>query len=352
MITRIPVFLLSGFLGSGKTTLLKALLDDARFANTAVVMNEFGAIGLDHLMLERGSDSVVLLDSGCICCTLSDSVHETLADLYFRRSRGELPPFDRVVIETTGLADPAPILNTLLGNRLVTDHYRFEAAVVTVDAERALGNMASNPEVEKQMAVADRIVLTKLDVAEAGEDLRSRIAQWNPQAQVLESRHGDAALVAFAPASIPRVPVETTGFQHHGAHHASHHHHGNASHHGAEIASYSFILEPPISWAGLAAWTRLATESFADRLLRCKGLLQVADGGEIVFLQGVQGIFHFSERLKHWPDDDHRSRLVCIGRSLDEAQLRASLRALHLPAGSDPYLTLPDLELANQRNKL
>jgi G3E family GTPase len=340
---RIPVFLLSGFLGSGKTTLLKALLGDARFANTAVVMNEFGAIGLDHLMLERGSDSVVLLESGCICCTLSDSVHETLADLYFRRTRGELPPFDRVVIETTGLADPAPILNTLLGNRLVTDHYRFEAAVVTVDSQHALGNMAANPEVEKQIAVADRLVLTKLDVAEAKADLRSRIAHLNREARVLESRQGDAALEAFAPASIPRVLAEAAPSQHH-------HGHSHASPHGEEIASFSFILEQPISWAGLAAWTRLATETFADRLLRCKGLLQVADGGEIVFLQGVQGIFHFSERLKHWPDDDHRSRLVCIGRSLDEAKLRASLQALYLPAGSDPYLTLPELEPANQRN--
>ncbi len=342
MNTRIPVFLLSGFLGSGKTTLLKALLGDARFANTAVVMNEFGAIGLDHLMLERGSDSVVLLDSGCICCTLSDSVHETLADLYFRRTRGELPPFERVVIETTGLADPAPILNTLLGNRLVTDHYRLEAAVVTVDARHALGNMAANPEVEKQIAVADRIVLTKLDVAEAGAALCSRIAQLNPQAQVLGSRNGDAALGAFAPAPIQRIRVEAVPSPHHA--------HTHASPHGAEMGSCSFILDQRISWAGIAAWTRLATETFAERLLRCKGLLQVAEGGEIVFLQGVQGIFHFSERLKHWPDADHRSRLVCIGRSLDEAQLRASLQAFYLPAGSDPYVTLPDLELANQRN--
>lgn len=347
--SRIPVFLLSGFLGSGKTTLLKELLADPGFSNTAVVMNEFGAIGLDHLMLERGSDSVVLLESGCICCTLSDSVHETLADLYFRRTRRELLPFERVVIETTGLADPAPILNTLLGNRLVTDHYRLEATVVTVDAEHALGNMAANPEVEKQIAVADRIVLTKIDLAgaAAGAALRSRMANLNREAEVLESRHGDAALGAFAPASIPRICVEAVPLPRHVLHHALTHTH--ASPHGTEMGSCSFILEQPISWAGIAAWTRLATETFAEHLLRCKGLLQVA-GGDIIFLQGVQGIFHFSERRKCWPDEDHRSRLVCIGRSLDEAQLRASLQAFYLPAGSDPYVTLTDLDLANQRN--
>lgn len=310
----IPVFLLSGFLGSGKTTLLKALLAHPELANTAVVMNEFGEIGLDHVMLERGDDSVVLLEAGCICCTLSGSVHETLADLYFRRVRGEIPPFERVVIETTGLAEPAPIMNTLLGNRLVTDHYRLEATVVTVDAEHALASLASYPEVEKQVAVADRIVLTKVDATHAPEELRSAVARLNPQAELLESRRGDAALAAFA-ARASGLQVDRPRTTHH--------------HHGSSMQSHSFVLEHPISWAGLAEWTRLAREQWGGRLVRCKGLLAV-DTGEIVSLQGVQGTFHFSERLKAWPDEDHRSRLVCIGRDLDAAELRASMRAFEL----------------------
>ena len=131
---RLPVSLLTGFLGSGKTLLLNHLLGQPRFANTAVIVNEFGEIGLDHVLVQPGTDNVVLLEAGCLCCTIADSLHETLADLHFRRVRGELPPFERVLIETTGLADPAPILNTLLGHKLVTDVYRLDAVVVTVDA--------------------------------------------------------------------------------------------------------------------------------------------------------------------------------------------------------------------------
>ena len=161
----VPVFLLSGFLGSGKTTLLNRLLEHPAFTNTAVIVNEFGEIGLDHLLIAQSSDNVVLLEGGCLCCTIADSLHETLADLNFRKVRGEIPAFERVIIETTGLADPAPILNTLLGHRLVTDHYRLEAVIVAVDALHALANISDAPEVALQIAVADRLIITKCDIA-------------------------------------------------------------------------------------------------------------------------------------------------------------------------------------------
>lgn len=339
----VPLYLLSGFLGSGKTTLLNTLLKAPQFANTAVVVNEFGEIGLDHLLVERSRDSVVLLDAGCLCCTISDSLHETLADLNFRKVRGEVPAFERVVIETTGLADPAPILNALLGNRLVTDHYRLDAVVVAVDAQHALAQLEAHPEVAKQIAVADRAVLTKLDLADAPEELLERVARLNPGAVLLESRRGSAAPLAFAPGDPVRVrdwPADVAVVRHH----ASHQRPADVNRHDERIRAHCFWLERAVSWAGLAAWSRIAAAAFGDRLLRCKGLLRIADTGEIVFVQGVQRVFHAPERLREWPDPDHRSRIVCIARDVDEAELRAALRALELPAGSDPNITLAELE--------
>ena len=335
---RLPVFLLTGFLGSGKTSLLNALLNTKAFANTAVIINEFGEIGLDHLLIATSTDNVVLLEAGCLCCTIADSLHETLADLNFRRVRGEVPPFERVVIETTGLADPAPIFNTLLGHPLVTEHYRLDTVVASVDGQHALVDIERQPEVVKQIAAADRLVVTKTDIAEPAdiERLKSRLAQLNPAAELHESRGGSAALAAFAPGHAHRV--------HATAHQAPAHPHGqHVNRHDEHIRAHCFMLDGAVSWSGVAAWCRIAAETFGDRLLRCKGLLEIAESGEIVFLQGVQRVFHRPERLAAWPDDDHRPRLVCITRDVDEAELRRSLRALKLPAGADPDTTLAHL---------
>ena len=163
---RIPVYLLTGFLGSGKTTLLNAALRDPALANTAVVVNELGDIGLDHLIVAQASDNVVLLDAGCLCCINPGALHETLADLVARRARGEIPAFERVIVETSGAADPAPLLHVLLGHPLVTPDYRLAAVVCTVDAEHFLSSRKDHPELDKQVAMADRIVITKRDVAD------------------------------------------------------------------------------------------------------------------------------------------------------------------------------------------
>jgi len=330
---RVPIFLLTGFLGSGKTTLLNALLKAPEFANTAVIVNEFGEIGLDHFLIERSQDNVVLLEAGCLCCTIADSLHETLADLNFRKVRGDIPAFARVVIETTGLADPAPILNTLLGNRLVTDHYRLEGVVVTVDAQHALSELVAHAESVKQVAVADRLVVTKLDMVAMPAALRDRLAALNPRAGVIESREGAAALPAFAPIDAHRVAAEPA------AERADQHHHASdVNRHDAHVRAHCFVVEDPASWAGVAAWWRVTTEICGDRLLRCKGILKIRDTSEIVFVQGVQRVFHRPERLAGWPDADHRSRLVCITRDVDADDLRVALDALQLPPGSDPGL--------------
>ena len=329
--------LLTGFLGSGKTLLLNSLLKAPGFSNTAVIVNEFGEIGLDHVLVQSSTDNVVLLEAGCLCCTIADSLHETLADLNFRRVRGEVPPFERVVIETTGLADPAPILNTLLGNKLVTEHYRLDAVVVTADAVHALEELERHREVAKQIAVADRLVITKTDVAPAARlaAVKTRLAQLNARAQVFESSRGSAALAAFSPGDplqARSIPVE------------EHHHQGHdVNLHDEHIRAHCFVLDGPVSWSGVAAWCRIVIEQLGDRLLRCKGLVEIADSGEVVFLQGVQRVFHTPERLPRWPDADQRSRLVCITRDVDEAELRRTLPALKLPAGSDPNIRFADL---------
>jgi G3E family GTPase len=342
-VDRVPVFLLTGFLGSGKTTLLNAVLKAPAFANTAVIVNEFGAIGLDHFLIEQSRDSVVLLEAGCLCCTIADSLHETLADLNSRKVRGDVPAFTRVIVETTGLADPAPILNTLLGNRLVTDHYRLEALVATVDAQHAVAELAAHSEVAKQIAVADRLVVTKLDLVAFPEELRARLNELNPRAPVIESQAGAAALEAFAPLDHHRLTAEPAWEADH-----PHGHTLDVNRHDANIRAHCFTVEDPASWAGLAAWCRLVSATYGDQLLRCKGLLRIRDTNEIIFIQGVQRIFHRPERLREWPDRDPRSRLVCITRDVDEAELRQTLDALQLPPGSDP--DLPLFQRSDRRN--
>ena len=319
--SQIPIHVLSGFLGSGKTTLLNLLLKRSEFANTAVVVNEMGEIGLDHLLIAQSSDSVVLLDGGCLCCTVADSLHETLAALHSRAVRGEIPPFERVIVETTGVANPAPILNTLLGNRLVTDHYHFEALVVTVDAQNAAATVDVHPESRKQVVLADRLIWTKLDLAQLDDGLEARIRHLNPTAERFNSCDHPAVARALGPAKRHRVPVPIGIRTVPGSALL-------ATSHDARLRSRAFVLAAPPSWSGIATWWRLVSESLGERLLRSKGLLEIADTGEVVFVQTVQKVFHRPERLPRWPDDDHRSRLVCITYDVDPQVLESTLDAL------------------------
>jgi G3E family GTPase len=188
----IPVNLLTGFLGSGKTTLLSRLLASPQLARTAVLINEFGEVGLDHLLLDTIDEDAVLLQSGCICCTIRGDLRDAIRSLYDRRERGVIPPFDRLVIETTGLADPTPIISTLLADPVVKHHFRLGTVVTTVDAVNGLQHLAENPESVKQVAVADRIVLTKADIADqpVAEKVRAALRHLNPTAPVLDAQSG------------------------------------------------------------------------------------------------------------------------------------------------------------------
>ena len=322
-VLKTPVFLLTGFLGSGKTTLLNRALKDPALANTAVVVNELGEIGLDQAVIAQATDNVVLLDAGCLCCANTGALHETLADLDGRRARGEIPPFERVIIETSGAADPAPLLNVLLGHPLVTGAYAFEATVCTVDAQHFLASRTEYPELDKQAAIAERLCVTKRDLADPSETLLF-LKQFNPQAEILDS---PAALfssyegtrkyqVSFMGPIKPRT-------------------------HFSGIRAHAFRPPPPITWAGWAAWSRLAREEFGARLIRVKGLLQIEE--TIAFVQGVQGVFHPPQRFKDWPDADHGNRLVCISRDIPEEDIALTLAALNTPAGTQAIYSMREL---------
>jgi G3E family GTPase len=324
-VNRTPVFLLTGFLGSGKTTLLNQALKDPALANTAVVVNELGEIGLDNVMIAQATDNVVLLDAGCLCCANTGALHETLADLDGRRARGEIPRFERVIIETSGAADPAPLLNVLLGHPLVTAAYAFEATVCAIDAQHFLTSRTEYPELDKQAAIAERFYITKRDLADASAVL-DFVSQLNPEAQVLDT---PAALFStWAKARKYKVSLNTGGKI-------------GSREHFSGIRAHAFRPAPPITWAGWSAWSRLARDEFGARLIRVKGLLQMEDS--IAFVQGVQGVFHPPQRFGEWPDADHGNRLVCISRDLAEEDIALTLPALNTPAGTQAHYSMQEL---------
>ena len=324
--SRIPVFLLTGFLGSGKTTLLNAALREPALANTAVVVNELGEIGLDQLVLAQATDNVVLLDAGCLCCANTGALQETLADLLHRRTRGEVPPFERVVIETSGAADPAPLLQVLLGHPLVVSDYRLAAVVCTVDAQHFLDSREQHAEPDKQAAMADRLMITKRDLADP-DPVAAFLGELNPEAELV-----DDAASAFGTPNRPRRPL--------GALIGPLRRHGRPS----GIRSWSFRPGPTVTWAGWAAWSQQVAAAFGPRLLRVKALLQMTETGEIALLQGVQGVFHPPQRFRDWPDADHANRLVCIARDVDEAALVATLPVLATAAGTLVHVSIDDLQ--------
>jgi len=324
---KIPVFLLTGFLGAGKTTLLNAALRDPRLANTAVVVNELGEIGLDNLIIAEATDNVVLLDAGCLCCTNTGALHETLGDLAARRAAGALPPFERVIIETSGAADPAPLLNVLLGHPIVTGSYRLVATVCVLDAQHFAAARLQYPELDKQAALAERIFISKRDLADPAPVLRT-LEALNPGAEIVES-----FAAAFASGDYARKPLGSL-FER-----------GPIRPHGRDggIRAWSFRPPDSVTWAGWSAWSRFVAAEFGARLLRVKGLLRMQDTGEVVFVQGVQGVFHRPQRFADWPGDARGNRLVCIARDLKESQIEATLPALSTAAGTQASYSTEDL---------
>jgi G3E family GTPase len=319
--TVIPVDVLTGFLGSGKTTVLRRLLTAPLLADAAVLINEFGDVGIDHLLVERLDDDVVLLQAGCICCTIRGDLAQAIRDLHARRARGVIPRFNRLVIETTGLADPAPILSTVLHEPMLRHQFTLGRVITTVDGVTGLADLARHPETAMQVAVADRLVITKRDLAPPGSyvALHAALAALNPVAPIVVTSHGAVDVDdLLGEGVINDVTRAVAPWRDHGDHA-----HDRSRH--RDIRACCLTLDRPIAWDAFAVWLTMLLNRHGGDLLRFKGVLDVAEADGPVVVQGVQHAVYPPEHLAAWPFADRCSRLVVIGRRLDEAMLRRSL---------------------------
>ena len=331
---RIPAHVLTGFLGSGKTTLLNRLLQDPFLGDCAVLINEFGAVGVDHHLVDRVEGDIVLLASGCICCTVRGDLAEALRALYARREAGSIPAFNRVVIETTGLADPVPVLATLMLDRVLQNHFAVGSVVTTIDALNGTANLQEFAVCRKQAASADRLVLTKLDIApaQAAQTLRHDLHTLNPAALVLDAAGTDctAAHLLAAPETLAEAPGVALARAAAGGLRSSFFATGTgapatpAASHG-DI--HSFVLQIPqaMDWTVFGIWLSLLLHTHGDRVLRVKGLLQVQGAQTPVVVQGVQQLVYPPTHLASWPEGPRQSELVFIVRGLEHAAVEASL---------------------------
>jgi G3E family GTPase len=330
---------LTGFLGAGKTTLLNRLLRDPAFADTVVIMNEFGEIGLDHLLVETVDEGMILLSAGCLCCTVRGDLIATLEDLLRRRDNGRITPFRRVIIETTGLADPAPILHAVLYHPYLSIRYALEGIVTVVDAVNGLATLDAHEEAVRQAAVADRIAITKADLLDHSnaaplDDLRHRLRALNPGAAIVEVQDEvpASALVGSGlfdlDGKIADVKqwlnaeaveaAERTGHAH--EHGSSGHHAHDVNRHDASIRAFCLTSDEPIRRGSFELFLDLLRSAHGPKLLRVKGLVAIADDPEHpVVIHGVQHVFHVPAVLPRWPDADRRSRLVFIVKDLDRS---------------------------------
>jgi G3E family GTPase len=306
----IPISVITGFLGSGKTTLLSRLLRDPALARTAVIVNEFGEVGLDHLLLEASAEESVLLEGGCLCCKVRGDLVRTAGDLLARRARGEAA-FDRIVVETTGLADPAPILQALMTDRDIAEALRLESVIATVDCAAGGATLDAHPESVKQAALADRIVLTKTDLADSTA-LAERLRRLNPAASQLTARHGAVDPGLLFDGSLHDRKV----FK-------------DEPHADSGVTTFCLRRDKPLHAVTLSLFLQVLAEHCGAKLLRLKGLVDVAESpGRPAVIHGVQHVFHPPAWLDGWPDDDRGTRMVVISQGLDAGWLEDLLEVL------------------------
>lgn len=349
----IPVILLTGFLGSGKSTLLGSILHDPRFSDTAVVVNEFGEVGLDGFLVEHSLEQTVEMTSGCLCCTIRGDVRQTLLSLHRRQAQGEIPAFGRLIIETTGLADPAPVLHTLMTDPRLANRYMLGGVITAVDITTADITLERYAESVKQVAVADRIVLTKTDMAldpASKSDLatlRADLKRMNPGARIVDRYAAGFDIRQLFDTSLYDPLTKSIDVQrwlnseayddndNAHPHDNSHHHHHEADHrhdinrHGQDIEAFSLILDDPISSTAFTFALELLISSKGADLLRVKGILNIREKPETpVVIHGVQHIFHDPVWLDTWPDTDRRSKIVFITRGVSKATIETLFDAI------------------------
>jgi G3E family GTPase len=329
----IPVSLLTGFLGSGKTTLLRHLVRQPDFSRTAVIINEFGEIGLDHELIAASEDSLVELMTGCLCCKIRTDLARTLHDLLQRRDEGRCTAFDRIVIETSGLADPAPILQTLMTDAAVARRLVLGAVVTTVDAVNGVGTLEREGISRKQVAVADRIVLTKLDMAGSFRPtLRRRLDALNVGAPVVIADHGRISPPLLSAAGLYDPRTKSTDVMAWLTEAAYVHRH---DHHDAEISTFAIVREKPVRAVTLTLFLEALAEHCGADLLRLKAIVNIAESPDRpAVVHGVQHVFHPPAWLDRWPSDDRRSRLVFIARRIPQRLVEVLLEAIDAEVGA------------------
>jgi len=333
-----PVTVITGFLGSGKTTLLSALLKKEEMKNVAVIINEFGEVGLDHALVEHSDENIVELQNGCICCTIQGDLQKTMLDLIDKMAKGDISYFDKVIIETTGLADPVPIIHTLISSMDLQRIYTLDGVITVVDATNGEKTLDLQPEAVKQAALAERIIISKIDLIEKDKELslEARLRAINPSIKIIKSSFGDVSisdlidLGAYDPFSKSRDVKEWLAAESMDTHHDHDHdhHHVNVNRHDENIEAFSMTSDKPVNMMAFGLFKDLLMAQMGPDLLRIKGIINIEGKERPAVIHGVQHIFHPVHWLEKWPDNDKQTKLVFITRNVKKEQIEGFFNAL------------------------
>ena len=333
-INQIPVTLITGFLGSGKTTLLSSILKKKEMQKTAVIINEFGEIGLDHALIEHTDENIVELQSGCICCTIQGDLNKTLIDLFDKMMNGKVSSFNRILIETTGLANPVPIIHTLMSSIELIRIYSLDGVITVVDSINGEKTLDLHEESLKQLALAEKIILSKTDIVDKDEinSLIYRIKEINPVSQIVFSKFGNIPLEeifglgAYDPYKKSEDVKKWLAAEKYKD--KKHHHHHDVNRHSENIRAFSMMSEKPVNMIAFSFFRDMITAALGANLLRMKGIINIAGEEHPAVIHGVQHIFHPVQWLETWPDNDRRTKLVFITQNIKKKQIEDFFRPL------------------------